>query len=499
MRQVSYVLPLAVVCLHPILNAVFKSQAQLISYLAFVAISVAAIWHCSRRFADCPPKMRRNWGLLLAGISLWCTATVLAAWADLVQHVSVSAANIDDFFYFFYGVPILLVIVAPDEGEKHSLFFWLDGIQAAAVGYLAYSVLYTALPFTHAPTQPISVVRLVWIYDVEDFSLAAIAALRLIVSIKNSPDRQFFRMLTTYLWVYAICASVYNHLFAVYASAGPSDVVPDLPFLYLALAAGFFQFSADSNVPGPRRNAFALFTNNARPVVLGLALVALSLLVGRQHFALATGMILGAFVIYGMRSAVLQNHLLEAQQELEQARDRLEQLALMDGLTGVANRRCFDQRFELEWNRAHRAKSALSLLLIDIDRFKALNDTYGHLMGDECLIQVAKTLERVLNRSSDLFARYGGEEFVVLLPETDARGARNVAERLQSTLAQTSPIGNIEHQVTLSIGGTTWTGQRDAGAEAFMEAADRALYQAKQNGRNRIEYVSLDAAGTGEA
>ena len=164
-------------------------------------------------------------------------------------------------------------------------------------------------------------------------------------------------------------------------------------------------------------------------------------------------------------------------------------MTLEDGLTGVANRRCFDQRLAHEWSRAHRTRTPLSLLLIDIDHFKNLNDTHGHLTGDECLIQVARTLRGVLQRPGDLFARYGGEEFVALLPETDEAGARNVADRLQAAQRGTSPIAGLQRQVTISIGGTTWTNQKNVSAQKLVDLADHALYEAKQNGRDRVEYL----------
>jgi diguanylate cyclase (GGDEF)-like protein len=197
--------------------------------------------------------------------------------------------------------------------------------------------------------------------------------------------------------------------------------------------------------------------------------------------------ILAAFVVYGIRSSYLQSRYQQSQIALERARDRLEELVLQDGLTGLANRRCFDQRLQQEWARARRNRHPLSLLLIDIDHFKKLNDSHGHLIGDECLIQVAQTLRRALNRPGDLLARYGGEEFVALLPETGDLGAEQVAERLQRTLRLCAPVAQVEKQVTISIGVCTCQPGESSPVQALIEAADRALYLAKQRGRNRIE------------
>jgi diguanylate cyclase (GGDEF)-like protein len=175
---------------------------------------------------------------------------------------------------------------------------------------------------------------------------------------------------------------------------------------------------------------------------------------------------------------------------------RLSDLALQDGLTGVANRRCFDQRFQVEWQRSHRSQIPLSLLLIDIDHFKKLNDTHGHLAGDECLVQVARALRKAVSRPGDLLARYGGEEFVALLPETDAEGARNVALHMKALLDGAEPGVALCYPLTVSIGVATRQPPRAGSAALLLETADRAMYRAKQNGRNRIEVLPMRPPGS---
>lgn len=163
--------------------------------------------------------------------------------------------------------------------------------------------------------------------------------------------------------------------------------------------------------------------------------------------------------------------------------------ANQDGLTALSNRRCFDQVLELEWNRARRDKRSLALLMIDVDYFKKYNDCYGHLAGDDCLRQIAQQMLRVINRPGDVAARYGGEEFVVVLPNTDAAGARLVAERLLHNLT-TAAIPHAHNQplglVTLSIGVSAMVPGTGASTSILALAADKALYQAKENGRNQV-------------
>jgi diguanylate cyclase (GGDEF)-like protein len=165
-------------------------------------------------------------------------------------------------------------------------------------------------------------------------------------------------------------------------------------------------------------------------------------------------------------------------------------MAISDSLTGVANRRHFDTVLEREWQRGVRESKPLSVLLIDIDRFKPYNDVYGHLTGDNCLRQVVAAIKPLVSRPADLLARYGGEEFVVVLPGTDATGALQVAGWIrQAVQEQGLPHpGNLPHAViTLSIGCATMTPRDGTSHLDLLEAADRALYRAKASGRNRVQ------------
>ncbi len=173
--------------------------------------------------------------------------------------------------------------------------------------------------------------------------------------------------------------------------------------------------------------------------------------------------------------------------------ETVEQMAISDSLTGIANRRHFDAVFEREWMRAARDGTNLSLLLIDVDRFKPYNDVYGHLTGDECLRQVVAALKPLISRPSDLLARYGGEEFVVVLPNTDASGARQMAEWLRMAVEQCRlpHPGNPPHAViTLSVGCATMIPQEELTHLDLLEAADGALYRAKSSGRNSVQFAA---------
>jgi len=167
----------------------------------------------------------------------------------------------------------------------------------------------------------------------------------------------------------------------------------------------------------------------------------------------------------------------------------LRRLSYQDGLTGVANRRHFDDALAREWRRSAREKDPLSLIMIDIDLFKAYNDAYGHQKGDECLKQVAQSIRSELKRPGDLAARYGGEEFVVILPDTDMEGAVAVAEKIQNSvegLRIPHQASDVSDHVTVSQGVATAIADPTDTPEALVKAADQALYQAKKAGRNQV-------------
>ena len=177
------------------------------------------------------------------------------------------------------------------------------------------------------------------------------------------------------------------------------------------------------------------------------------------------------------------------QLRLEATESQLRQLAYVDGLTGVANRRHFDEQLQIEWRRCERSGQPLSLLMIDLDHFKLYNDQYGHQQGDACLQAVAQTLRAGLGRAHDLVARYGGEEFVCLLPEIDAAGALSVAESLRTGVQAlqlphaSSPVAGV---VTISIGAASGVPRGDGTPTDLLARADASLYRAKSEGRNRV-------------
>ncbi len=219
------------------------------------------------------------------------------------------------------------------------------------------------------------------------------------------------------------------------------------------------------------------------PLVIGLGftslLTAYLVLMRRRSWELVAG-----------QEALEQqiNERINAEQKLREANQSLEELSREDPVMGIANRRYFDEHFQNEWLRATRDGTSLSLLIGDVDFFKAYNDTYGHIAGDKCLQKIARILSDVVDRPGDLVARYGGEEIAVVLPSTSESGAHNIAERVRLAIASMAlphEQSSVAKVVTMSIGCGTALPTQESSMENFIRAVDAALYRAKQQGRNQ--------------
>jgi len=198
--------------------------------------------------------------------------------------------------------------------------------------------------------------------------------------------------------------------------------------------------------------------------------------------------IFGAKVRAMQRIVQMRTALLLLAKKLDTANQELKRISASDGLTGIANRRFFDEYISREWRRARRNDSSLALMMCDVDHFKHYNDNYGHQAGDDCLRQIAQSLAHTMERGSDIVARYGGEEFAVILPETQIGGALVVAEKIRHAVHHL----NLPHagapiaRITLSIGIAAMIPEDDNSPHELIERADRALYRAKHEGRDRV-------------
>jgi len=427
---------------------------------------------------------------------VWTIAVIVAGCETYLLHTDPATALTSDLIYFLYGVPILLAISSPTESPHSTILFTLDGIQVAITALITYAVIFSALPFSNLQPHPHSASFIIGIFTIENLVLALAGTLRLIALPKSMAKEEtyFYYGLCSFLWTYALVACIYNYTSPILSTpvALFLSATVDLPFLLLGILALHPLHIHIPTSQGTYRSALALFIDTVSPILFPLVILVLGIVVAREHFVIGITSIAIAVVIFGVRSTLVQILYQRTQVDLKVAHDRMEEVSLTDGLTDVANRRQFDRALQAELNRTSRHSPPFALLLIDIDYFKLINDTFGHSQGDDCLRQIARALASSL-RESDLLARYGGEEFAAILPATDEAGALTTALRMQEIvyglkLPNKCPLGDT---VTISIG-TTISPYPEAGtSDALIAAADRALYRAKQNGRNRVEHEEL--------
>lgn len=473
------------------LTAWAGTSAPWVSYAFNIVAPLLALAACCRcAYMSAAGAARTGWALFAVAMLFWSTGMILSAWQDLSGQVASDATYFSDFAYFMYGAPLLLAMSSVTHEHPSRTLQWLNAVQVLLATYLAYTAIFSVSPFDQRSIAPIPASLLVLTYNVENLALACCASLRLLAHRRDGGQGRFYLLLTVFLWCYAGCAAAYNYLTLHGVTQAWSEVLPSLPFLLLVLLSKGGPAARSGPESARAQQApqkLTLLIDNFSPIFFTAALLGLGFAVMRAHFYLAAASLFVALLVHALRSATLQSRYMQSELALRAAHDKLEKLSLTDGLTGIANRRCFDQTLQLEWQRAARNHQGLALLIIDIDFFKSLNDTFGHPYGDACLVRIAAALHSALPRASDLAARFGGEEFAAILPATDHAGALAVAHKMQEAIAAAAIVhapsrGGL---VTASIGLALNDGGQTP--EQLLAAADQALYRAKQNGRNRVE------------
>jgi diguanylate cyclase (GGDEF)-like protein len=474
----------------------------------FVLIScAAAIAATYWRSTKSSGPVRRKWDFVASAVSLWTIGEADCA----LRLVAPSTARVGilgpEFYFLVYGIPVLLAISSSNEERDSVLFVLIDTLQAI----FAVVLIYLELALSQsAPAQARGALDHRIVFGVGAWILAGACLLRVLARPRKE-ERALYRILLAYLSLFALLAtpealadlSRSSWAFAA-LPGGYRDLLADAPFLLLT--AGCLLASSDAGPePSPiETNAFALLLNNASPIFFTLAVLALGAIVARDDFALGISAMAASLLLYCFRAALLQSSYINAQHALtrsqfalREANDRLRQLSFLDALTGLPNRRQFDQTLELEWNRALRNRRPLSLLLLDVDCFKALNDLRGHQAGDECLQKIAQALPASLRRAGELAARYGGEEFAAILPDVPLDDAASVAEAMREAvraLELPHEASTVQSFVTISVGVATVQPNPANSPAQLLSAADQALYRAKRAGRNRVVTASADIA-----
>ena len=418
---------------------------------------------------------------------LWALGMAASARQDLFLGNSASAPADSVFLFILYGVPLTWAIASAGHHGESLVARSIDAILAAALGVLYFVHSFT-LASLNGTASDAHMDMLVWMFDAENVFLFVGLLMKWYGSNERA-ERTFFGVLSVYAGTYLVAAGGNNHLIALRedSTLGTAfDAIVSLPFWVFS---GLCLLSPDTSTPWsppPRRRVH--FIRSASPLAMALALLVVSLFVVRFKYGEGVAGILIAVLGYGLRTTLSQLRHIETEEGLRSEQRSLEMLALSDALTGVGNRRAFDNAIAQEWRRALRSRQPLSLLMIDIDEFKVLNDRYGHPAGDRCLRLVASELQRLVKRPADLLARYGGEEFAVLLADTEPAGAMALAEQLREVVQalQIENAGSRLQVVSVSIGVASLRPDDNAPAATLVQAADEALYQAKRQGRNRV-------------
>lgn len=468
----------AFLAMHALAMTLFPSIAAAISYSFIIAAAVMAAVACVYRATT--SSSAEGWIQVGLAMLLWAAGMGAVMYSDIVMPDAAVVYEAGMLLFVLYAVPLIFALASPVEELWHVRM--VDCAMAVVLGGLFY--VHTS---TFSPTSTDAA----WnnqrlMFDIENAFIALFALTRFYAS-SNGSRRAFFSSLTVFAFAYLLVASYINHSDQTVGFGVMTDVIIGIPFILLFLAAlrsGKLGQGRPWTRPLP---ALERIVRAGSPLMLPAMLLVVSGLLVTHTPALAVAGFVVALLGYGLRNVLVQVH-------GDTERDRLDELTRTDQLTGLPNRRHFDEALQREWNRGRRADTGLAVLMIDIDHFKLLNDGLGHQVGDLRLRAVARAIARCAARAEDLVARYGGEEFVAVLPSISTEEAKAVAEAMRETVAAqclvTPAPGEI---VTISVG-LGWVSRVDTDEPGeLIAAADAALYDAKRAGRNCVRIRQGDA------
>src|ERR1017187_9885921 len=487
-RNTLAILLWGLVALH-VLVVVVVPHPQVASRLATSAAPLLAALCGLWRAQKVPARERLAWRLLSASMALWAAGQAVEALVGRSPLALNFAADPSDFINVIAAFPMLLTVSSTRRTESIRTILYLDSAQIMLAAALTYVLLYR-FSATHASTAMAS------IYGVECGVLGVSAVVRL-ATWSTQEERRRIHLLVFGVWMFvpvylgmSYATSHWNlHAGTVF------DLLWSVPFVYAGWQALHLPTSEESEIVDKRLSHGRLLIESLCPFLIMGGILALAATITTQYPVIGISAIFLLLLIQCLHAGVVQLNyvkgqylLLERENELKRANTSLERLSMLDPLTSISNRRRFDEAFDEAWRRAMRRRTSVALLIIDVDFFKGINDVYGHAYGDECLVTVARVLDQQVGRPDDLLARYGGDEFVLLLPESDMRGATTVAQRIHYAillLAVVNRVSPFEGRMTLSIGIGVGNAKPGMDAAALLNIADRALYEAKGQGRNR--------------
>jgi len=470
---VFFILPVLFICCH--IAAVFFSTPSrpwpvyFFDTFAPAVAGAACIW----RARHSQGAARTGWVAVALAMLCWAAAMGQSFIDALIPAGPDENSAIVMLLFVLYAVPLAFLLASPSSDPWRVRT--VDGMLALILGLLFCAFIFTFVPING--TDDADAAMMVVMFDVENIFIAVLALVRFRAS-SQAAERDLFGALAGYASAYMLVAAINNHDLGGIQAASLLSVLIASPFMLLTGLALRVNDGAPANLRAGEM--FERVVAAACPLILPMSLLIVSTALFWSRPLLALAGCIAATLGFGVRAVLVQ---IEGLGE----RDRLTALSQIDALTGLANRRQFDEALRRELARANRSGTGLALLMIDIDHFKLLNDTLGHRTGDDRLASVAAALRGCAMRATDVVARYGGEEFVAILPAAGADEALTVAEAMRARvegldLASPAPLG----RVTVSIGAALLNNTDAETGTRLIERADTALYASKHAGRNRV-------------
>ncbi len=479
----TWVFAPAFLLLHLFVATCLPSRYDPISTIFIVLAELTAVAACLKG-ARIAVAARTFWLLLIASICIHAMAMSLEAATEIRNTPALNhVGGIQILLSMLYGVPLLVAVSIQNDTRILRVSRIIHAILSLAIGAAVYFEIFSFLT-VHGSVNQSDAILVTYFLDAMDGFLAIAGTIRWLGSSENE-ERSFFRVLTIFLWMNAICPAVHNRIL-IHHDYVWLDLLISTPYVVLVPLV----LAARDHRDKPPAPGFVRAVRSGSAVFLAGVLVLIGIIAARSNFYFGLAAALIGIAGYSTLNIFALSRGIETEELLLAAKAALEKLVEVDGLTGIANRRALDEVLFREFALTQRTQRPVSLLMIDVDLFKGLNDARGHVAGDEYLIQIATAMQLTLTRSTDFVARYGGEEFSAVLPATDKAGAMIAAEKLRKGIADL----NLSHPgspfgiVTVSIGVSTFDGSAPCALADLLQSADRALYIAKRGGRNRSEF-----------
>lgn len=470
-RHVAVLLPLLFIAAHGTAALVSGSPYGAATLTFETLAALIAGGSCAWRAIGSRGRARQGWIAVAVAMLCWSMGVGLQLLGSLSAAGSSGTGAASMLLFVLYGVPLAFVLASPG-GDPWRVRL-VDAVLALILGAVFGAYIFSFVSLAGADDT--GALMLTLTFDLQNVFIAVFATVRFSAS-SIDRERQLFGALTAFAWVYMATAGFYNHFLGENGSPFVSVAV-GLPFMLLSAIT--LRNRAPAIMP-PAGRMFERVVIAGSPLILPISLLVVAAALVPRMPAVAIAGCVAAMLGYGLRAVLAQ---LDGMGE----RDKLAQLSQLDALTGLPNRRQFDEALRRELLRARRSGEGIALLMIDVDHFKLLNDTFGHRAGDERLRDVADALNACAARGADLVARYGGEEFAAILPAAGPSEALAVAEAMRLAVEQLAlPTPAPGGRITVSIGAARMSEiDADAG-QRLIERADGALYESKRGGRNRV-------------